>query len=194
MPLCHHTHAPSPQEYNCNEELIALYRSRGEHRQALDQLKSLQTLSPTERTDRLGDYLMQLGEKHVDVILDILPEVLKVDLEAGLEVVTSIDYLEVKALPRARVLARIQALAPSLPKGLKVASGPYSGAEGPITPATLVIRYLERVRTRFGDVSADIHTAQALAYFDVLVPMMKVGAGARDQSLVMCVEFGSLGL
>eukprot|EP00730_Choanoeca_flexa_P019762 TRINITY_DN9664_c0_g1_i3.p1 TRINITY_DN9664_c0_g1~~TRINITY_DN9664_c0_g1_i3.p1 ORF type:complete len:933 (+),score=202.41 TRINITY_DN9664_c0_g1_i3:2-2800(+) len=162
------------KEHNCYEELIGLYRSRGAHGDALNQLKVLKGLTVNQRLDRMANYLMELGPDHLDVILKYLPDILQSDLALGLEVVTTIDYPEVKALPRDKVLAKLQALASTLTKPGQSSTAPTDEPnEGPLTPNTLVVRYLERVRNRYKDNSAVIHTSQALAYFDTLVPMMK---------------------
>ncbi|XP_073823691.1 vacuolar protein sorting 39 isoform X1 [Musca autumnalis] len=86
-------------------ELIILYQTNGQHKKALELLKSQATkegsnLYGYERTIR---YLQQLGSSHMSLILEFSDWVLKADPEKGLRIFTD-DFIEVENLPRATVL------------------------------------------------------------------------------------------
>ncbi|XP_075145263.1 vacuolar protein sorting 39 [Haematobia irritans] len=86
-------------------ELIILYQTNGQHKKALELLRTQATkegsnLYGNERTIR---YLQQLGPSHWPLIKEFSDWVLKSDPEQGLRIFTE-DFIEVENLPKAHVL------------------------------------------------------------------------------------------
>jgi len=77
-------------------ELIILYQTKGNHR------KALETLQKQNNTERLVDYLQNLGREEMDLILEFSKPILQNDLQQGLRIFTE-DIQEVEQLSRPRV-------------------------------------------------------------------------------------------
>jgi hypothetical protein len=77
-------------------ELIILYQTKGNHR------KALETLQKQNNTERLIDYLQNLGREEMDLILEFSKPILISDPQEGLRIFTE-DIQEVEQLSRPRV-------------------------------------------------------------------------------------------
>lgn len=85
------------KKYKKNNELIILYQTKGQHRRALELLKT------EDNVERSITYLQHLGNKDMGLILEYADWVLNKTPEEGLKIFTE-DLGEVEALPRPRVL------------------------------------------------------------------------------------------
>lgn len=92
------------KKYQKHRELIILYQTKGQHRMALDLLKSMGEdgggLNGKTETIR---YLQSLGSEHTALICEYSNWVLERDAEEGLKIFT-VDIEDVERLPRPAIL------------------------------------------------------------------------------------------
>lgn len=158
-----------------NDELVTLFRSRKAHNRALGLLREME-LDDHKRTERIAEYLMQLGAEHVELILEYAKDVFRSDLSLGLELLTTPTYPQVRELPRGRVLQQLKAIAADLPPSAEPRAGPYGRTEL-LNKNSLCVRYLERICDTFKETDADLHTQLALLYFDLIGPQLEAYLG-----------------
>lgn len=86
-------------------ELIILYKTRGQHRKALELLEkhAKEKDSSLKGTERTIQYLQHLGKDHIDLIFKFAGWVLDENPEQGLRIFME-DVQEVEQLPRPKVL------------------------------------------------------------------------------------------
>ena len=84
------------KQHNKVSELIILYRSKQEHRKALELLQRHSDIPA------IIDYLQNLSSEYIDIILEFSKHVLERNQEDGIKIFTE-DFPEVESLPRPRV-------------------------------------------------------------------------------------------
>ncbi|XP_059481354.1 vam6/Vps39-like protein [Neocloeon triangulifer] len=123
-------------------ELIILYQTNNMHKCALDLLKEQSQIqeSPLQGADHTILYLQQLGNNHIDLILEHAAWVLAMSPEEGFRIFTE-DLQEVEQLPRPKVLDFLLREQPNL-----------------------VIPYLEHVINVWDEKSDIVHNALVYQY------------------------------
>ncbi|KAF4521840.1 hypothetical protein B566_EDAN003714, partial [Ephemera danica] len=103
------------KKYQKYRELIILYQTNGMHAFALKLLQDQASNpeSPLHGTEHTIHYLQQLGNGHMDLILEHATWVLAQAPDDGLRIFTE-DFQEVEQLPRPRVLDFLLRIQPSL--------------------------------------------------------------------------------
>lgn len=94
------------KKYQKHRELIILYQTKGQHRMALDLLKSMADTSTGTGLNGLTEtirYLQSLGSEHTALICEYSNWVLAKDPEEGLKIFT-VDMDAVENLPRGVIL------------------------------------------------------------------------------------------
>lgn len=95
---CHMAEAERTlKKHGKHNELIILYQTKGQHRCALDWLRT------ENRVDRTITYLQHLGSEEIGLIFEFAEWVLRAAPEEALRIFTE-DLVEVEGLPRPRVL------------------------------------------------------------------------------------------
>lgn len=95
---CHMAEAERTlKKHGKHNELIILYQTKGQHRCALDWLRT------ENRVDRTISYLQHLGCEEIGLIFEFAEWVLRAAPEEALRIFTE-DLVEVEGLPRPRVL------------------------------------------------------------------------------------------
>eukprot|EP00048_Salpingoeca_helianthica_P011412 m.164578 g.164578 ORF g.164578 m.164578 type:complete len:851 (-) comp15225_c0_seq3:104-2656(-) len=135
-------------------ELVLLYRNRNMHRAALELLqRNAARAGPLSGPSHTVSYLQRLGPEYLDLILDFSKWVLSAHPADALAIFVHDQSPHAAQLPHDRVLAHLQACAPSL-----------------------VIPYLECAINQWGSTSPDFHNMLAQAYLDRVV-----AAGIQEQ-------------
>ena len=121
-PLCRvenyaevHVLADALREHQMTEELVSLYRGRGMHREALSQLREMHA-SQSDTAARVGptvQYLQELGDEDMRLLLDTAHWVLREHRELGLSIFTA-DVGRVNTLPHLDVVADLEAFDPDV--------------------------------------------------------------------------------
>lgn len=94
------------KRYQKHRELIILYQTKGQHRMALDLLRSMDESPTTNGLNGLHEtvrYLQSLGAEHTALICEYSDWVLTRDAEEGLKIFT-VDLETVEGLPRGVIL------------------------------------------------------------------------------------------
>ena len=128
-------------------ELVIFYNTSGLHRKALELLRSHSTDpdSPLSGHARTLTYLQNLGQDHIDLILEFSLWVIMSSPEDGLTIFTE-DMDTVESLPRGKVLDWLLRNA-----------------------RELVIPYLEHLILVWGETSSLFHNSLVLQYKDVIL-------------------------
>lgn len=135
-------------KYHKYNELIILYRSRGLHRKALEQLKIQCQESPASGYEKMVQYLQHLGKEHLEIICEYARWILKDKLELGLKIFTA-DLPECEQLDRNLVLEFLRHNAPQME-----------------------IPYLEHLIHFWNDKTSFFHTTLLLRYRQRIAPML----------------------
>lgn len=132
-------------------ELVLLYQSKGTHKKALDLLlrQADQPSSSLAGPKKSVDYLQRMGADHINLILDYSKWVLKKHPDEGIKIFT-VDTPEVEGLPRDRVIAHLEVIAPQL-----------------------VVQYLEHIIFDWKESQPEFHNKLINHYKDQILPLLR---------------------
>ncbi|KAF9960501.1 Vam6/Vps39-like protein [Mortierella alpina] len=123
------------------KELVDFYRGKGQHRKALELLKTVHS-SPGEMQGVLPtvSYLQRLGAEHFNLILEFGTWILMEDPDLGMKIFID-DEPEIDTLPRFKIIAYLERLS-----------------------LDLCVLYLEHVIHVLGDETSEFHNTLVVSY------------------------------
>ncbi|KAI7829554.1 vacuolar sorting protein 39 domain 2-domain-containing protein [Gamsiella multidivaricata] len=150
------------------KELVDFYRGKGQHRKALELLKSVHTV-PGDMRGVLPtvNYLQRLGADHLDLILEFGTWILESEPEVAMKIFID-DEPEVDTLPRYKVI-------------------PYLQKQS----LDLCIMYLEHVIHELGDQTSDFHNKLITSYLAQIQRDSSVAGkeGALERTRAKLLQF-----
>ncbi|KAF9984824.1 Vam6/Vps39-like protein [Mortierella antarctica] len=123
------------------KELVDFYRGKGQHRKALELLKTVHS-SPGDMQGVLPtvSYLQRLGAEHFNLILEFGTWILMEDPDLGMKIFID-DEPEIDTLPRFKIIAYLERLS-----------------------LDLCVQYLEHVIHVLGDETSEFHNTLVVSY------------------------------
>ncbi|KAF9387750.1 Vam6/Vps39-like protein [Podila verticillata] len=122
-------------------ELVDFYKGKGQHRKALELLKTVYTMPGEMQGVRpTVNYLQRLGVDHFDLIQEFGTWILQLDPEVAMKIYTD-DEPEIDTLPRVKIISYLERLS-----------------------LDLCIVYLEHIIHELGDQTSEFHNTLVVSY------------------------------
>ncbi|KAF9213277.1 Vacuolar morphoproteinsis protein 6 [Podila verticillata] len=122
-------------------ELVDFYKGKGQHRKALELLKTVHTMPGEMQGVRpTVNYLQRLGVDHFDLIQEFGTWILQLDPEVAMKIYTD-DEPEIDTLPRFKIISYLERLS-----------------------LDLCVVYLEHIIHELGDQTSEFHNTLVVSY------------------------------
>ncbi|KAG0343692.1 Vam6/Vps39-like protein [Podila humilis] len=138
-------------------ELVDFYKGKGQHRKALELLKTVHTM-PGEMSGvrPTVSYLQRLGIDHFNLIQEFGTWILEQDPDVAIKIYTD-DEPEIDTLPRVKIIAYLERLS-----------------------LDLCVVYLEHIIHELGDQTSEFHNTLVVSY---LAQIQRDSAAVRDETV-----------